>query len=111
MQPCVFSKQKYLNRKVGWHRGGYSISYQRNDKELVNVETRAFDKALEANKAQGLQYELHTGRNEVEESKGCESPTVVKRQTYTLTFMYTFEYDNDSVFFSHFYPYTLADLE
>lgn len=30
---------------------------------------------------------------------------------YTLTFKYTFVYDNDIVFFSHFYPYTFTDLE
>lgn len=30
---------------------------------------------------------------------------------YTLTFNYTFEHDNDIVFFAHFYPYTFTDLE
>ena len=29
----------------------------------------------------------------------------------TLTFTYTFEYDNDTVFFSYFQPYTLTDLK
>ncbi len=33
------------------------------------------------------------------------------RMHYSLSFHYTFEYDNDVVFFSHFYPYTLRDLE
>ena len=29
----------------------------------------------------------------------------------TLTFSYTFEHDNDIVFFSYFLPYTLSDLQ
>ena len=29
----------------------------------------------------------------------------------TLSFTYTFEYDNDTVFFAHFQPYTLSDLK
>jgi len=33
------------------------------------------------------------------------------RVHYSLTFQYTFEYDNDVVFFSHFYPYTHRDLK
>lgn len=30
---------------------------------------------------------------------------------HTLTFSYTFEYEDDIVFFSHFFPYTFTDLE
>jgi hypothetical protein len=30
---------------------------------------------------------------------------------HTLTFKYTFVYENDIVFFAHFYPYTFTDLE
>lgn len=33
------------------------------------------------------------------------------RMHYSLSFRYTFEYDDDIVFFSHFYPYTHKDLE
>lgn len=40
--------------------------------------------------------------NEVEEKT---------RIHYSLTFSYTFEFDNDIVFFSHFYPYTHRDLK
>ena len=29
----------------------------------------------------------------------------------TMSFSYTFEYDNDIVFFSYFQPYTLTDLQ
>jgi hypothetical protein len=33
------------------------------------------------------------------------------KSLYVLTFKYTFEYDKDIVFFSHFMPYTFSDLE
>lgn len=33
------------------------------------------------------------------------------RVNYSLSWRYTFEYDNDVVFFSHFYPYSARDLK
>ena len=30
---------------------------------------------------------------------------------YTLTFKYTYRYENDVAFFAHFYPYSFTDLE
>jgi hypothetical protein len=46
------------------------------------------------------------------ESEGEEEEIEEKvRIQYTMSFRYTFEYDDDIVFFSHFYPYTLIDLE
>lgn len=33
------------------------------------------------------------------------------RVNYSLSWKYTFEYDDDVVFFSHFYPYTHRDLK
>lgn len=44
-----------------------------------------------------------------EEEPDCKEH--VKRVHYILSFSYTFEYDNDVVFFSHFYPYSYADLK
>ena len=40
-----------------------------------------------------------------------ESEESMKINLSTLSFSYTFEYDNDIVFFSYFQPYTLTDLE
>ena len=34
-----------------------------------------------------------------------------KGSNYTLTFKYKFEYDNDTVFFAYWYPYTYSDLK
>lgn len=39
-----------------------------------------------------------------------EEQEEVKRTHYILSFSYTFLYDNDIVYFSHFYPYTYKDL-
>jgi hypothetical protein len=33
------------------------------------------------------------------------------RYYFTATFTYTFEYDEDTVFFSYFQPYTFSDLQ
>ena len=40
-----------------------------------------------------------------------ESEESMKINLNTLSFSYTFEYENDIVFFSYFQPYTLTDLE
>ena len=40
-----------------------------------------------------------------------ESEDSMKINLNSLSFCYTFEYDNDIVFFSYFQPYTLTDLE
>jgi|LauGreDrversion4_2_1035121.scaffolds.fasta_scaffold295607_1 hypothetical protein len=40
-----------------------------------------------------------------------EVPEEKVRIHYSLSFKYTFEYDDDVVFFSHFYPYSQHDLE
>ena len=40
-----------------------------------------------------------------------ESEESMKINLNSLSFSYTFEYDNDIVFFSYFQPYTLTDLE
>ena len=48
------------------------------------------------------------------DSEGEEDDTPLEEKVrihYTMSFKYTFEHDNDIVFFSHFYPYTLRDLE
>jgi murein tripeptide amidase MpaA len=34
----------------------------------------------------------------------------IKRFYYTLTFTHTFDYDKDTVYFSHCFPYTYTDL-
>ena len=44
--------------------------------------------------------------SEVEEEEVEEKVRI----NYSLSFKYTFDYDDEIVFFSHFYPYTHRDL-
>ena len=45
----------------------------------------------------------------------CYYQNSIKKRTaghyYTLTFSVNFEYDNDTVYFAHSYPYTFSDLQ
>jgi hypothetical protein len=49
----------------------------------------------------------------IEDEDDQEEETVEEktRVLYSLSFEYTFEYDNDVVFFSHFFPYTYRSLK
>ena len=50
-------------------------------------------------------------QNQIDEMEEMEKEVFKrKRQLYTLTFDYTFKYENDVVFFAHFTPYTFTDL-
>lgn len=91
MKPCVYSKRRYDSIGTGWHRSGYNISYKRNSSRKISIITKAIDEV----KNDDLRSELFK-RIKV---------------LYTLTFSYTFGYDNDIVFFSHFTPYTFTDCE
>jgi hypothetical protein len=45
-----------------------------------------------------------------DENEEDEEKEEVKRVHYILSFSFTFEHDDDIVFFSHFYPYTFREL-
>lgn len=77
--------------KQGWHRNGFNISYKRNSSRKTSVITKAIDEI----KNEDLKSELYK-RIKV---------------LHTLTFSYTFGYDNDIVYFAHFTPYTFTDWE
>lgn len=47
----------------------------------------------------------------IDDTAGKDDSSGVTKSMYTLTFTYDFEYDKDTVFFSHLHPYTTADLE
>ena len=89
MKPCVYSKRKEEADKTLWHRGGFNISYKRNSSRKTSIITKAIDEI----KNEDLRREFYKRM----------------KVLYTLTFSYTFEYDNDVVFFAHFYPYTFTD--
>ena len=75
MKPVVFSKQKYKNNNIAWHRDGFAISYIQNTRPRKLVV-----------------------------------PSTTTKYYYTLSFSYTFQYINDTVFFAHCYPYSHTDL-
>lgn len=89
MKPFVFSTKQYEETECGWIRDGTEISYYRNGKTLQSSN-------------QPKDYDF-------DNSYLGEKPTKRFRQLSTLTFQYTFNYDNDIVFFSHFVPYTYSD--
>lgn len=43
MQICTFSKKKYLNNKIGWHRSGFNIKYTRNKFNSTYVPMKELD--------------------------------------------------------------------
>ncbi len=80
MRPAVFSLRRRERSNIGWVREGSAISYYKN----------------------GL----------VREGSKNLSGAGAKRilNYYTLSFSYTFEHEDDTVFFAYSYPYTYSDL-
>ena len=66
LKPSIFSWQKYLDKKIGWHRAGEKLEYTK-----VVRRGRVF---------------------------------------FSLKFDYTFEYENDTVWFATSIPYTYSTL-
>eukprot|EP00347_Sterkiella_histriomuscorum_P011037 403373989 len=94
MQICTFSKKKFENMRIGWHRSGFNIKYTRNKFNTTYIPTKELD--------------MVDDDESLDENEEVEQKT---RVHYSLSFQYTFEYDDDIVFFSHFYPYTHRDLK
>lgn len=96
MKPFVYSTQKNRECETNqWQRGGFDISYGKN-----NLKTKHRESAPD------YEYDEYNIPCYVYEDEESQS-------TYlnTLSFSYTFEYDNDTVFFSYFQPYTFDDLK
>ena len=92
LKPIIFSQRNYQKTGKGWFRGGSNISYAKNDyKRNIQAWAQRFHSYI------GLQRETMT-----KEQKN--------KTFYTLNFSYTFEYENDSVYFAHCFPYTYSDL-
>ena len=88
MKPFVFStKANSLQGTKKWKRDGTNISYFRNGKSLAGSS---------------LPPDKYNSKKEKKERQ--------YRSLSTLTFSYTFEYDRDCVFFSHFAPYSYSQL-
>jgi len=86
MKPFVFStKSNGLEGNKKWKRDCFTISYYRNGKTVAGSN-------------------LHSDQMAQKKSERKY------RSLSTLQFSYTFDYDQDCVFFSHFAPYTYSQL-
>ncbi len=96
MKPFVYSFQKNREQESNqWQRGCFDITYCKN-----NLKTKHRESAPD------YEYDENNIPCYVYEDEESQS-------TYlnTLSFSYTFDYDNDIVFFSYFQPYTYSDLK
>lgn len=92
LKPIIFSVKNHQRTGKSWFRGGSNISYAKNDyKRNIQAWAQRFHSYI------GLQRETMT-----KEQKN--------KTFYTLNFSYTFEHENDSVYFAHCFPYTYSDL-
>jgi hypothetical protein len=100
MKPFVFSLKKFSEEGVRWHRGCFDISYFRNNQTIKTYHNKPLDK------------DLNVSNSSCEDEGNYAEPSGGRYKSLcTLTFSYKFEYANDTVFFSHFAPYTYDDLE
>ncbi|GKT35058.1 Cytosolic carboxypeptidase 2, partial [Aduncisulcus paluster] len=81
MKPLTFSRKAHKNTGIGWHRCGTNVLYYQN--------------------------EVKRGTNPLTGSKGSSS----SKHLSTLSFNYKGEYDDDTVFFAHCFPYSYSDLQ
>ena len=86
-KPYFFSTKANSLEGKTWRRGGFNISYYRNDRSLyANVQDT--DAKLSKHKTPPAYYQEKDGKK--------------NRALSTLTFSYTFDYDKDCVYFAHF---------
>jgi len=96
MKPFVYSVLK--NKKNGtnqWQRGCFDVHYARNGTKAKLWEAAPDYEFDDAN------IPCYIYEDEESQSVGLS----------TLSFSHTFEFDNDTVFFSHFQPFTLSDFK
>lgn len=89
MRPLMYSTTDATNNNIGWKRCGENISYFRNDDNNI-YSTRNYHQVL------------------IDDFDDDDSGNIC---SFTLTFNVEFQYDNDTVYFAHSYPYTYSDLQ
>lgn len=90
MQPFVFSERRWRETGVGWHRGGADIVYDSSGGQTIRTCSKTLDLDFDPSYVDSVQDKY--------------------KQQSRLSFTYLFEYEHDTVFFSHFVPYTYSDL-
>lgn len=89
MRPLMYSTTDATNNNVGWKRCGENIAYFRNEDPNI-YNTRNYHQVL------------------IDDFDDDENGNIY---SYTLTFNVEFQYENDTVYFAHSYPYTYSDLQ
>lgn len=85
----MYSTTDATNNNIGWKRCGDNIAYFRNDDNNI-YSTRNYHQVL------------------IDDFDDDDSGNIC---SYTLTFNVEFQYENDTVYFAHSYPYTYSDLQ
>ncbi|KAG5685061.1 hypothetical protein PVAND_014262 [Polypedilum vanderplanki] len=89
MRPLMYSTADATNNNIGWRRCGENIAYYRNEDNNI-YNTRNYHQVL------------------IDDFDDEDNGNIC---SYTLTFNVEFQYENDTVFFAHSYPYTYSDLQ
>lgn len=91
----MYSTTEAKNKQIGWRRCGENIIYFKNDDNLwVNHFLNFF-------------YEIINWKT----FRANNSDSEDESGSYTLTFNIEFQYENDTVYFAHSYPYTYTELQ
>jgi hypothetical protein len=85
----MYSTADATTNNVGWRRCGENIAYYRNEDNNI-YNTRNYHQVL------------------IDDFDDEDNGNIC---SYTLTFNVEFQYENDTVFFAHSYPYTYSDLQ
>jgi CDGSH-type Zn-finger protein len=92
LKPLMYSERLEKLRGVGWHRVGENVWYFAN--ETSDPSSESSD-------------DMHVGTHGNKNQQG-ENDSVV---WHTLTFTISFEFENDTCYFAHCYPYSYTDLQ
>ena len=92
MRPVAWSKQKCMKEGIGWHRVGQNIVYK----------VSKLCKNISGQTASSQQYESIMTL--------IISDFYFRRTWFQMTFDYTFEYDDDKIWFAYALPYTFTML-
>jgi hypothetical protein len=85
----MYSTTDATNNNIGWKRCGENIAYYRNEDNNI-YNTRNYHQVL------------------IDDFDDEDNGNIC---SYTLTFNVEFQYENDTVYFAHSYPYTYSDLQ
>ena len=101
MRPCVYSLKKEADSGEGWHRSETGEArYYRNFEE-VRSSTYCLENGKPVEDEEAKEFTIG--------DTGLFSMKF--KNLYTMEFQYTYEYDNDTVFFAPCQPYTARDLD